>query len=166
MARLHIRTYGDDVLRKKTKYIKTYDRKLLQLIEDMFDFMYEAGGIGLAAPQVGISRKLIVVDTFEEGEKFALANPKIIWESDEILAMKEGCLSIPGVEGEVLRSRKIKVKYNDPETGVELTMEASDLLARVIAHETDHLNGVLFVDHLHESEFAQISRKLQELAAA
>ncbi len=166
MAKLRIRTYGDDVLRKKTKYIKTFDQKLQRLIEDMFDFMYESGGIGLAAPQVGLSKKLIVIDTCEEGEKFALTNPKIVWQSDDSIIMKEGCLSIPGIEGEVTRSQKIVVKYNDPYTGEEMTMEPSDLLARVILHETDHLNGILFVDHLHASEYAQISRKLQELAAA
>ncbi len=165
MAKRNICIYGDEILRKKAKYIKNYDKKLQRLIDDMFDIMYESGGIGLAAPQVGVSRKLILVDTYEEGEKFVLVNPKIIWECEEKTVMKEGCLSIPGIEGEE-RSRQIKVKFNDHETGEEIIMEASDLLARVILHETDHLNGVLFIDHLQESEFAQISRKLQELAAA
>ncbi|MEW6236787.1 MAG: peptide deformylase [Candidatus Omnitrophota bacterium] len=166
MPKLNIRIYGDDVLRRKTHYIKKFDDRLAKLVDDMFETMYESGGIGLAAPQVGLSKKLIVVDTQDEGEKIALANPKIVWKSQNCLIMKEGCLSIPGVEGEVVRPDRIKVKGNDPKTGEEIVLEASDLFARVIMHEMDHLNGVLFIDRLDDSERAAIEGQLQEFAAA
>ena len=166
MRKLRLRIYGDEVLRKKTRYIKTFDDGLLKLIDNMFEVMYQSNGIGLAAPQVGISKKLVVVDTQEEGESMALVNPKIVWKSSDTDAMNEGCLSIPDIEGEVVRSERIKVKANDPETGEEYTFETSGLLARCIQHEIDHLDGVLFVDHLTDEDKATISRKLHEMAAA
>ncbi len=166
MPKLKLKIYGDEVLRKKTRFIKKFDDKLVDLADSMFELMYKAGGIGLAAPQVGILKKLLVIDTLEEGEKIALANPKIVWKSDNFLAMKEGCLSIPGVEGEVIRPERIKVKANNPYSGEEIQFEASGLFARVIMHEMDHLNGVLFVDHLDRSDRAAVARKLDELAAA
>ena len=150
MPKLKIRTYGEEVLRKKAKVIKSYDEKLHELVDSMFKVMYESSGVGLAAPQVGVSRKLIVVDTTEPGEKFALANPKIIWKNDQYETMKEGCLSIPGVEGDVPRATKIKIKGNDPRTGKEIVIEAEDFLARVFQHEIDHLDGKLFVDVMVE----------------
>jgi len=165
MARLDIRIYGDEVLRKKTKFVKQFDKKLEKLVHDMFETMYEAHGIGLAAPQVGILRKVIVVDTTEPDEKFALVNPKIIWQSQEMDLMKEGCLSIPGVDGEVSRPAGIRVKAQAVD-GEEFELAASGLLARCIQHEMDHLNGILFVDHLRESERASVARALQELAVA
>jgi peptide deformylase len=166
MANRNICIYGNEVLRKKTKFIKTYDQRLKKLVEVMFETMYDSSGIGLAAPQVGLLKKLIVVDTLEEGEKLALANPKILWQSEETWTMNEGCLSIPGLEGEVERSEKIRVKGNDPYTGDEVEIDAEGLFARVILHENDHLNGVLFVDHLTPAERSTLERKLQELAAA
>ncbi len=166
MPKAIIRTYGDEVLRKKTKYVKKFDKKLGQLIQFMFTIMYENDGIGLAAPQIGISKKVIVVDTQEPGEKYALINPKLTWKNEEMDTVKEGCLSIPGIEAEVYRPTQIKVKANHPETGEEFEIEASGMLARVIQHEVDHLNGILFVDHLRDSERSQFNRKLQEMAAA
>ncbi len=166
MARLKIRIYGDEVLRKKNRYVKQFDEKLKKLVDEMFEFMYEYQGIGLAAPQVGISKRLFVVDTLEEGEKIALANPKIVWKSNETVTMKEGCLSIPEVEGEVVRSERIRVKAQDPYTGDDLEFYAEGLFARVIQHENDHLHGILFIDHLSEADRSSIDRKLQELAAA
>ena len=166
MSKLSLHIYGDEVLRKKTRFVKKFDKKLMQFIEDMFDLMYEAGGIGLAAPQVGILKKVLVVDTLEEGEQCALVNPKIIWSGGELVRMKEGCLSIPGVEAEVVRSELIRVRHDDPESGEELILEAGGLLSRVIQHEIDHLNGILFVDHLRPSQLSLINRKLQELTAA
>ena len=165
MARLDIRIYGDEVLRKKTKFVKQFDKKLEKLVHDMFETMYEAQGIGLAAPQVGILRKVIVVDTTEPDEKYALINPKIIWYSPEMDLMKEGCLSIPGVDGEVSRPAGIRVKAQAVD-GEEFELAASGLLARCIQHEMDHLNGILFVDHLRDSERAAVARALQELAVA
>lgn len=166
MSTRNICIYGNEVLRKKTKFIKTFDERLRKLVEEMFETMYEANGIGLAAPQVGILKKLLVVDTGEEGEKTTLANPKILWQSEETWLMNEGCLSIPGLEGEVERPERIRVKANDPFTGDEIEFEASGLFARVILHENDHLNGVLFVDHLTSGDRAALERRLQEMAAA
>ncbi len=166
MASMQITIYGNEILRKKTRFVKVFDKRLSKVIQEMFHAMYEANGIGLAAPQVGLSRKIIVLDTQEEGEKFAMANPKIIWTSEEEDTMNEGCLSVPDVEGDVTRPESIKVRFNDPDTGEEKEMEASGLLARVIQHETDHLNGVLFVDHLSEKDKRDNARKLQELAVA
>ena len=165
MAILNIRIYGDEVLRKKTKFVKTFDKKLEKLVHDMFETMYEYHGIGLAAPQVGILRKVVVVDTMEPDEKHVLINPKILWQSEERDMMKEGCLSIPGVEGEVIRPESLRVKAQTV-TGEEFELAASGLLARCIQHEMDHLNGILFIDHLRESERATLARALQELAVA
>ncbi len=165
MGKLKLCYYGNVVLRKKTKFIKKYDQNLQRLVDDMFATMYEAAGIGLAAPQVGLLKKLIVIDTTEEGEKIALANPKLMWEGGEIVSMKEGCLSIPGVEAEVDRYDNVKVKGNDPLTGEEKIIEAEGLFARVFQHEIDHLNGILFVDHLTPAQKSQLNRKLQELEA-
>lgn len=166
MAKLNLTFYGDEVLRKKTRYVKVFDKRLIKLIQDMFQTMYEENGIGLAAPQVGVLKKIIVVDTQHEGEIYAMVNPKILQFSEETETMNEGCLSIPGVEGDVTRAKSIRVRFNDPETGEEKELEATDLLARVIQHETDHLNGVLFVDHLSEKDRANQARKLEELAIA
>jgi peptide deformylase len=164
MALMQITIYGNEVLRKKTRFVKVFDKRLNKIIQDMFHSMYKFNGIGLAGPQVGLSRKIIVLDTQEEGEKFAMANPKIVWTSEEEDTMNEGCLSIPDVEGDVTRSESIRVRFNDPDNGEEKEMEASGLLARVIQHETDHLNGVMFVDHLSEKDKRDNARKLQELA--
>ncbi len=166
MANRSICIYGNEVLRKKTKFIKTYNARLQKLVDEMFETMYHSNGIGLAGPQVGVLKKLFVVDTLEAGEKVALANPKIIWQSEDTWLMNEGCLSIPGLEGEVERPLKIRVKANDPMTGDEIELDAEGLFARVILHENDHLNGVLFIDHLNSADRASLERKLQELAAA
>lgn len=166
MGKLKLCYYGNDVLRKKTKFIKKYDESLKRLVDDMFATMYDAAGIGLAAPQVGLLKKLIVIDTTEEGEKIAMANPKVMWEGGDIVSMKEGCLSIPGVEAEVDRHEKVKVKGNDPLTGDEKIIEADGLFARVFQHEIDHLNGILFIDHLTPSQKSHLNRRLQELETA
>lgn len=165
MAKLRVVLYGDEVLRKKTRFVKTFDKRLSKLVQDMFHTMYEENGIGLAAPQVDVLKKLIIIDTQHEGEKYAMANPKIMWKSEETETMNEGCLSIPGVEGDVCRSKSIRARYNDIETGEEKELEACDLLARVIQHETDHLNGVLFIDHLSNKDLSSQTRILEELAA-
>lgn len=166
MAVRKIVLYGDEVLRKKTKFIKTFDKRLSKLIEDMFDTMYAANGVGLAAPQIGILRKLFVVDTQLEGEKYALANVKIVWSGEELEEMNEGCLSIPGVEGDVSRPSAIRIQGNDAWTGDLVEFQAEGLLARVIQHELDHLNGVLFIDRLPADKRKPLERRLQELAAA
>lgn len=151
MAIRKIRTDGDPILRKKSKVVTNYNDRLKLLIDDMYETMDLAPGVGLAAPQIGILKRVIVVDNREEdndeGEKpmrFYMINPAIIEKDGEEVSM-EGCLSVPGKQGTVKRAKHIKVKYNDLE-GQENIMEAEDFLARIIQHETDHLDGILYTD--------------------
>ncbi len=145
MAIRNIREVGDKVLNKVAKEIKEVDKKLLTLIEDMLDTMYDANGVGLAAPQVGILKRLVVIDVSEEGnEPIILINPEIIERDGEQIG-DEGCLSVPGKVGTVSRPDYVKVKaYN--EKMEEYTMEGTGLLARAFCHEIDHLDGKLYVD--------------------
>jgi len=144
-----VKYIGDPVLRKETEKITVFDDKFRVFIEEMSEVMYKEDGIGLAAPQIGISKKILVFDVAElvEGESLRVfINPEILDGYGESV-VEEGCLSIPGVREEVTRPEVIKVQYQD-ETGASFTHEFDGWLARVIQHEYDHLNGVLFVDHL------------------
>ncbi|HWT27804.1 MAG TPA: peptide deformylase [Mobilitalea sp.] len=145
MAIRNIREIGDKVLTKVSKEVKDVDNKLLTLIEDMLDTMYEANGVGLAAPQVGVLKRVVVIDVSEDGdEPLILINPVII-ETDGEQTGDEGCLSVPGKVGTVTRPNYAKVKaYN--EKMEEFTVEGTELLARALCHEIDHLNGELYVD--------------------
>jgi peptide deformylase len=142
MAIRQIRTRGDDVLRKKCKPVKKIDGKLQELVDDMIETMYDANGIGLAAPQVGILKRVIVIDIGEG--PMALINPEIISQSGEQLEV-EGCLSIPGIWGEVKRPEQIVVEALDMDGKLQ-KIEGTGMLARVLSHETDHLDGILFED--------------------
>ncbi|MGB9840199.1 peptide deformylase [Thermovenabulum sp.] len=142
MAYREIRKLGDDILRKKAREVTIFDNRLKMLIEDMAETMKKASGIGLAAPQVGILKRVIIVDIGEGLNVFI--NPEIIEMDGEIIDV-EGCLSIPGVYGEVARPQRLKVKAKD-EKGLDFELEAEGLFARAICHEIDHLNGVLFID--------------------
>lgn len=146
MAIRKIRTDEDPILRKKSKIVANFNNRLEVLIDDMYETMDVAYGVGLAAPQVGILKKLIVVDNRdeEENKRFYMLNPVILEKEGEEISM-EGCLSIPGKQGTVKRAKNIKVKYNDL-TGEEKIMEAEDFLARIIQHEMDHLDGILYTD--------------------
>lgn len=141
-----IRTDEDPILRKKSKVVTNFNNRLEVLIDDMYETMDVAYGVGLAAPQVGILKRLIVVDNRdeEENKRFYMLNPVILEKEGEEISM-EGCLSIPGKQGTVKRAKNIKVKYNDL-TGEEKIMEAEDFLARIIQHEMDHLDGILYTD--------------------
>lgn len=143
MAIRNIREVGDKVLNKISKEIKEVDKKLLILIEDMFDTMYEAGGVGLAAPQVGVLKRLVVIDVSEEGdEPLILINPEII-EVDGEQTGDEACLSLPGKVGTVTRPNYVKVKAFN-EKMEEIILEGTELKARAFCHEIDHLNGILY----------------------
>ncbi len=151
MAILPIYTYGAEVLNKVAKPLKKVDEKVQTLIDDMFETMAQANGIGLAAPQVGVSIRLMVVDVscvkeYKHVPPMVIINPQILEARDEVL-MEEGCLSIPGVREEVWRPDVIKLKYRD-RNFQEHIEEFSGLVSRVIQHELDHLNGELFVDKL------------------
>ena len=142
MALRNIRTLGDDVLRKKSKKIDVINKRILTLIEDMKETMYEARGVGLAAPQVGILKRLVVIDVGDG--PIVLINPEILETKDSQID-EEGCLSIPGREEEVERPNYVKVNALN-EKGEEIIIEGDGLLARAICHEIDHLEGVLFID--------------------
>lgn len=143
MALRRITNYKtDEVLRKKSKYVDKVDKKLIDLLDDMIETMYHAEGVGLAAPQVGILKRVVVIDIGEGLIK--LINPKII-EQEGKQQEREGCLSIPGITGEVIRPNRVKVKAMD-EKGKNIELEGIGLLARAFCHEIDHLNGILFID--------------------
>jgi peptide deformylase len=145
MAIRNIRTIGDSTLTKKSKEITEVTPKIKLLIEDMLDTMYEAQGVGLAAPQVGILKRLVVIDVSPEGDSpIILINPVIMETSGEQTG-EEGCLSVPGKSGTVTRPNYAKVKAFN-ENMEEITVEGTELLARALCHEIDHLDGVLYVD--------------------
>ncbi len=142
MALRNIRKIGDDILRKECRPVEKIDNKLITLINDMFETMYEADGVGLAAPQVGILKRLFVIDIGEGPLVFI--NPEIL-ETKGKQDGEEGCLSVPGVYDEVIRPNYVKAKAIN-EKGEEFVIEGRELLARAILHENDHLDGTLFVD--------------------
>jgi peptide deformylase len=148
-------TLPDPVLRKKAREVHKFDKDLHQLIDDMVETMREAPGVGLAAPQIGLSERLIVVEYYERDEDeededapkklFAVINPEIIKASDEMAMGVEGCLSIPGLQGEVERHAEIQIKGLNRH-GKPVKIKAKGWMARIFQHEIDHLNGVLFPD--------------------
>jgi peptide deformylase len=142
---LDIRVLGDPVLRKPTKPVTEVTDELRQLIADMFETMYAAEGIGLAAPQIGRMERLAVVDV--EGAKFTLINPRIVSTEGEIEKAEEGCLSIPDIYGDVERPFTVTIRALD-ENGTEYEATGSELLGRCFQHEIDHLDGKLFIDYL------------------
>ena len=155
MAVRQIRVIGDEILNKKCKPVKEMTDRTKELIEDMFETMYEANGVGLAAPQVGILKRIVVIDV-EDGYQYVLINPEII-EQDGEQTGYEGCLSVPGKTGVVTRPSYVKAKAYD-ENMQEYIVEGEDLLARAICHELDHLDGKMYVDvvegELQDAEFA------------
>ncbi|MDO8669907.1 MAG: peptide deformylase [Dehalococcoidia bacterium] len=146
MAVRPIRTYGDAVLRVKAKRVAKFDGSIQHLIDDMIETMRAAPGVGLAAPQVGISLRVVVIEMPEEEGVITLINPEIIKRFGE-RDIDEGCLSLPGYIGAIKRSVRVVVKGRDRE-GKEMRLKADGLLAQAIEHELDHLDGVLYIDHL------------------
>lgn len=145
MAIRTIRERGDSVLNKKCKEIKEMTPRLETLVEDMLDTMYEASGVGLAAPQVGILKRVVVIDVSEEGnDPIILINP-VILETSGSQTGEEGCLSVPGKSGVVTRPNYVKVRALDMDMK-EVEIEGTELLARALCHEIDHLEGILYVE--------------------
>ncbi|MBB6671165.1 peptide deformylase [Cohnella nanjingensis] len=136
--------HPDDVLRERAQEVTKFNANLHKLLDDMADTMYDADGVGLAAPQVGISKRVIVVDADEEHGLIELVNPEVVSKEGEQFG-PEGCLSIPGLQGDVRRALKVKVRGQDRH-GKPVEFEGAELLARAFLHEIDHLNGVLFID--------------------
>ncbi len=143
MALRNIVKYGDPVLRKKSRVVEKFDDKLASLIDDMFQTMYNAEGVGLAAVQVGILKRVVVIDIGEG--PIELVNPEIIDESEEKQVSEEGCLSLPGQVGTTSRPMTVKVKAQD-RTGKWYIHKGTGLKAKAFCHETDHLDGVLYID--------------------
>ena len=156
----------DPILRQASKPIERVDDELKRLANDMLETMYDAPGIGLAAIQIGVPRRMLVIDVSREGEDKqpqVFINPEILKSSDERSVYEEGCLSIPDYYAEVERPATITVRYLDRD-GKELTAEADGLLATCLQHEIDHLNGVLFIDHISRLKREMVIKKFTKAA--
>ncbi len=154
----------DPRLKRKAVTVEAVDADLVRLMDDMLETMYAAPGIGLAAPQVGVLKRVLVVDVAREGEPprpLCLTNPEILWRSEETRSHEEGCLSLPDMYDDVIRPESVVVRYLDRDNEVR-EIEATGLLATCIQHEMDHLDGTLFVDHLSSVKRNMILRKLQK----
>jgi peptide deformylase len=147
---LNIRILPDQILRKKAKKVTQFDEQLQKLIEDMIETMRYANGVGLAANQIGVLQRVVVIEIPDENRVRVLINPEIIKIEGE-REVDEGCLSIPGYRGELTRSVKVRVKALD-RSGKPLRIRAEGLLAQALEHETDHINGILYIDHLISHE--------------
>ena len=151
MAIRNLRYDGDMILYKESRRVEVFDEHLKQMVEDMFETMYKYNGVGLAAPQIGILKRVLVIDTGEEGEKLEMINPKITKLEKEVI-LSEGCLSFPNVFGNVRRYNYTEAEYMTKD-GEKKTIKAEGLLAQAIQHEIDHLNGVLFIDQVIDGKF-------------
>jgi peptide deformylase len=159
--------FGDPVLEKRAEPVTVFDEELKKLVEDMFESMYAAHGVGLAAPQIGISKRLAVIDiSFKEdpNAKLVLANPEII-HTEGRHSQNEGCLSIPDFREAVTRPQKVTVRAQDV-NGKFYEKTGEELLARAFLHETDHLNGKLYISHLSALKRDLIKRKIRKLVKA
>ena len=166
MALLPILTAPDPALKKISQPVKQVDASVRRLMDDMLETMYHAPGIGLAAPQVGVLKRVIVLDIAREGEEpqpLRIANPEIVWVSDDDATYNEGCLSVPEHYADVVRPAACRVKYIDHENKPQ-EIAAEGLLATCLQHEIDHLNGVLFIDHLSRLKRDRIVEKFAKAA--
>jgi peptide deformylase len=152
--------YPDPVLRQETENIENFDESLKAILEDMWDTMYSYDGIGLAAPQIGLPQKIVVVDY--NGERYALINPEIL-ESEGSVVSEEGCLSFPGIYEKVESPEKIRIRYQDAD-GVMHDEEVDGFLARVFCHETDHLKGRLLIDRVSPLKRRFMKKKIAKRA--
>lgn len=166
MAIRKIEMLGSEVLRRPAAEIAEIGDELRLLIEEMFETMYDAEGIGLAGPQIGESKRVIVVDVGEEGrEPFALINPRVVESDSRTEKAEEGCLSMPGLAALVQRPAAVTVEGLDPD-GLPVTIRAEGLLARCLQHEIDHLDGILFIDRISPLKRDMLLKKWRTRAAA
>ena len=167
MAVLKLYEYPDDVLRQKCVRVGKVDDALRKFLDDMLETMYVDKGCGLAAPQVGVTKRIIVLDPNPSDEDLSarrpmyLINPEIIWHSEETVMFNEGCLSLPDQRAEVERYERVRVHYIDY-NGKEQEILADDLLAIILQHEIDHLDGVLYIDHLSRLKRTRLLKKLEK----
>ncbi len=167
MSIVPITMCGDNILRKKASKIKEIDDNIVGIITDMFETMRNANGVGLAANQIGLDKQIFVVDVspvegFEKYKPIAMINPRIISRSDETISMEEGCLSIPELRAEVIRPKSIFISFFDVNMK-EHTIEADELFARVIQHEHDHLQGILFIDYFDDEMKKRYKKHLEKI---
>lgn len=165
MAVREILFLGDPVLRTQAEDVAKFNGELRGLVRDMFETMYHAEGIGLAAPQIGVSSRVIVVDLRredEDDEPLALVNPRLVWQSPETAKQPEGCLSIPTLEEVVERPAEVRVEALDPD-GNPFEIEATELLARALQHEIDHLDGILFLDRVSTLKRRMLLKKWKKI---
>lgn len=146
MAIRNIREDGDEILRKKSRKVEVIDEKIKTLVDDMLETMYKYNGVGLAAPQVGILKRVVVIDLYDNNGPLVLINPEIIKEKGE-QEVDEGCLSFPNQFAKIIRPAEVTVKFQDLD-GNEVKLKAKELLAQAVSHEVDHLEGILFVDKI------------------
>ena len=166
MAIRDIITLPDKRLRLVSEPVKHVDASIKKLIDDMFETMYKAPGIGLAAIQVGVAKRVVTMDLSKKEDNHepqVFINPEIVWQSDETAKYEEGCLSIPEYYEEVERPKEVKVKYLDRD-GKPAEIEATGLLATCLQHEIDHINGVLFIDHLSKLKRDRVIKKFAKAA--
>ncbi len=161
-APYRIRHYGDPVLKQVANDVTEIDGALVRLVEDMLDTMYEEPGLGLAAPQVGVRKRLFVYDLEEGDDPNVLINPEIV-ESDGEWEFMEGCLSVPGLHWNIVRPKTVHIKGFDLD-GNEVDFDADELEARLFQHELDHLNGVLLVEHLDDEQKREAKKILRQRA--
>ena len=170
MAELKIYEYPHPILKQKAAKVDKVDTQLQQFLDDMLAMMYKSVGVGLAAPQVGVSKRIVVIDAeqtedeqgHKSGHPMYLVNPEIIWHSDEKVCGDEGCLSVPEQHAEVERFAKVRVHYLDY-NGNEQEILAEDFLAIVIQHELDHLDGILYIDRISRLKRQMLLKKLSKL---
>jgi len=166
MAVLKIEMLGAPVLRQRAAEVEAVDDDVRRLVRDMFDTMYAANGQGLAAPQVGVSRRIIVLDVPQsDAPAYALINPRVVEQSNETARAEEGCLSIPGVSDMVERPAKVVVEALDAD-GAPVRIEADGELARCLQHEIDHLDGILYIDRLSPLKRKMLLARYRKQAGA
>ncbi len=167
MTRLTVLTVPDPRLKLKAVSVETVDDSVRQLMKDMLETMYAEEGAGLAATQVGIQKRVVVMDIpgpneNEPGTIYKMVNPEIVWESEETCTYNEGCLSVPGQRAEVERPTRVKIRYLD-EHNQKQEIDADDFLARCVQHEIDHLDGKLYIDYLTPLKRQMFVKKVQRL---
>lgn len=145
MKIMEIKVKGSSVLRKKSKRVSSINNDIRKFCAEMAQTMRDAKGIGISAPQVGVSKRIIIVN--DDGNDWVLINPEIIWDDGKKVSFNEGCLSVPGEYADILRPDRIRVKYREL-SGRPQTVDLDGLLSRIVQHEIDHLNGILFTDYL------------------
>jgi peptide deformylase len=167
MAILPIITLPDPRLRQRSTPVERVDAEILKLLDDMLETMYDAPGVGLAAIQVAVAKRVVVIDVAKKGEKpspLYLVNPEIVWASEELSVYEEGCLSVPDYYEEVQRPARVRVRHLD-RAGAICEFDAEGLLATAVQHEIDHLEGGLFIDHLSRLKRERVVKKFAKAAA-